>query len=840
MPESTEFKKAADEVQNLKTKPNQDQLLELYALFKIGKEEEVKKPGLIDIQGKYKYQAWEKETKAGTTPEQAQKKYVELVEKLKKEIGTKSMWTEKLVLYPLDAEHLINACVFRSDAIVIGSIREVFEKSKACSLCFLFARALDQQYGDSLSSEYLDQMKCSAFARPTWKFYIDEREVHSGRIDGKTTEPGTFRAAPDIAEHEHGSFIIELHPFLLTGERLRPCIVSPVVDPRASRSNNQLCQRLLQPAGIDFDLVRKWYRLCRTVHAERCSEPQWVQVVQYESLRVVDVEKRSVQLAPPSCSFAALSYVWGSSESQVVLTVEEHKRLVEGPFELTKLPNVVEDAIQVTKELGLRYLWVDALCIPQRPVDNPEKARQLHQMNGIFRSAEVCIIAAGCKDVNDHIPGVHTSRAASTWRLVNGRALAVSEPKYEDEIPSTTWNRRGWTYQERTLARRALALGPTQAYWTCQCEEWCESVTLEPAEPGIEAFPWRKLPDTSRPPDHLVQLSVYDFLDSHVESDSNAFMAYQRVVEDFTMRRIGRADDGLNAVAGILGVLQRYFMDEWLTLRFGLPQGLFDMALLWIPKSLCQRSQMWTSQNNRLPSWSWTSWMSNVGDGMGYSYMLPGLSSPGRIPIMPALQWYVLDEPSKKPIPMPIPDQSSPLWHCKHRGVPCGADPSRLSEKPPVFASLPPRPKGYYLQCLTTTLTLHLGPPLDMDTTEERFAARKPYELTDAEGHYAGTIVLADDELEESPSMEFVFLSYDQNMGLCGVLPGLQRGDLGTLPKRLVEWAIPQRPKGEFEVVNALWVGRCEGGYCERRLVGSVLVEAWEEMGPRTEWIVLG
>lgn len=38
-------------------------------------------------QGKAKYNAWKKEVDAGTTPEAAQKKYVELVEKLKNELG---------------------------------------------------------------------------------------------------------------------------------------------------------------------------------------------------------------------------------------------------------------------------------------------------------------------------------------------------------------------------------------------------------------------------------------------------------------------------------------------------------------------------------------------------------------------------------------------------------------------------------------------------------------------------------------------------------------------------------------------------------------------------------
>lgn len=253
--------------------------------------------------------------------------------------------------------------------------------------------------------------------------------------------------------------------------------------------------------------------------------------------------------------------------------------------------------------------------------------------------------------------------------------------------------------------------GPTQAYWSCQCEEWCESVTLEPAEPGIKDFSWRKLPDTSRPPDHLIQLLTYDFYDEYVENDSNAFVAYVQLVLGYTRRRIGRPDDGLNAVAGILDVLQRYFKEEWKTLHFGLPQELFDMALLWTPGGLCKRPDTWISQSSKLPSWSWTGWMSNVGVGMAHVYLSPNLDNC--IPIMPALQWYAV-EGAKNPVPLKPPDQSSPLWHCKTRGIPCGIDRTRLSEKPKVPVALPARLPRHHLLCLTTTVDLHLGPEMEL------------------------------------------------------------------------------------------------------------------------------
>ncbi|GAO48404.1 hypothetical protein G7K_2577-t1 [Saitoella complicata NRRL Y-17804] len=59
---SAEFTKAAEEVKNLSKKPTDDELLCLYGLFKqatIG-DNNTDKPGMFDLKGKYKWEAWNK------------------------------------------------------------------------------------------------------------------------------------------------------------------------------------------------------------------------------------------------------------------------------------------------------------------------------------------------------------------------------------------------------------------------------------------------------------------------------------------------------------------------------------------------------------------------------------------------------------------------------------------------------------------------------------------------------------------------------------------------------------------------------------------------------------
>ena len=76
------FEKAAEAVKSLPDRPDNETLLELYALFKQGSEGDVEgeKPGFFDFVGVAKYEAWKK--LRGTDRTDAQSRYIELVRQL--------------------------------------------------------------------------------------------------------------------------------------------------------------------------------------------------------------------------------------------------------------------------------------------------------------------------------------------------------------------------------------------------------------------------------------------------------------------------------------------------------------------------------------------------------------------------------------------------------------------------------------------------------------------------------------------------------------------------------------------------------------------------------------
>ena len=79
---SEDFRQAAESAKRLPERPDNDTLLKLYALYKQATDGDANgpKPGFFDFVNTAKYEAWAR--LRGMQPDDAQKKYVELVRQL--------------------------------------------------------------------------------------------------------------------------------------------------------------------------------------------------------------------------------------------------------------------------------------------------------------------------------------------------------------------------------------------------------------------------------------------------------------------------------------------------------------------------------------------------------------------------------------------------------------------------------------------------------------------------------------------------------------------------------------------------------------------------------------
>lgn len=122
----------------------------------------------------------------------------------------------------------------------------------------------------------------------------------------------------------------------------------------------------------------------------------------------------------------------------------------------------------VTRQIDLRYLWVDALCIVQD--SEKDKHKQIDRMDGIYSSALLTIVAASGKHADDGLAGISRARKISQRvELVDGLMFALPLPDHMslESDRSLFWNSRGWTYQEKVLSKRLLVFTDYQVYFKC-------------------------------------------------------------------------------------------------------------------------------------------------------------------------------------------------------------------------------------------------------------------------------------------------------------------------------------------------------------------------------------
>ena len=304
--------------------------------------------------------------------------------------------------------------------------------------------------------------------------------------------------------------------------------------------------------------------------------------------RVVETTERTV-----SERYLTLSYCWGDdSAGRLELTLETVHELEQG-FPVQDLPRTIADAVEVTRRLGVPYLWVDALCILQDSKEDWHS--QSAQMAGIYSLAYCNLAATHARQSGD---GLFVERNPShlepSFVTVDsgGAGAEVYEVKelllWMKRVDDAPLNRRGWVLQERLLARRTIHFGFDQVLWECFQTEACEQYP-----DAVRDWIWRRtllqdLPD----PEADVWPPKYP---------------WQNVVLHYSRCQLTIASDKLVAIGGIAQKLRprdkpdaRYVAGFWTT---DLPHHLM-WKVAWFdtgrPKAY------------RAPSWSWAALDGNV------------------------------------------------------------------------------------------------------------------------------------------------------------------------------------------------------------------------------------
>ena len=140
------------------------------------------------------------------------------------------------------------------------------------------------------------------------------------------------------------------------------------------------------------------------------------------------------------------------------------------------LPQTIKDAVEVTRNFGVQYLWVDALCIIQVSAsNNKDWQSKLPNMGRIYRHFLFTIAASS----GEHNEARLFCRAeCSRWPVQNydltnqttssdRRTLKATITDWNIVVVSSALSRRGWVLQERMSASRNLFSTEEGVFWQC-------------------------------------------------------------------------------------------------------------------------------------------------------------------------------------------------------------------------------------------------------------------------------------------------------------------------------------------------------------------------------------
>ena len=275
--------------------------------------------------------------------------------------------------------------------------------------------------------------------------------------------------------------------------------------------------------------------------------------------------------------YAIMTYCWGTDGGAYKLLedrLEEYHRGIPEP----KLPATLIAVINFTRAIGIRYLWIDALCILQDGENRTDWNIEAPKMREYYRSAYFCVsticapsvksrlFECRAKDKNFELAELEGVRVGLTPCETKTQELEIFDEDYQSfsiAVRSSPLNLRGWTLQERLLSQRLLHIGRHQIYLECS--------TSEASERDLYVDKHRE-----PPPTHGTYLSLPKFAELRTQleetpeniSQEEILERWYELVMEYGPRQVKEEKDRLMAFDGLrmlfqLGMKCRYFYGIW-------------------------------------------------------------------------------------------------------------------------------------------------------------------------------------------------------------------------------------------------------------------------------------
>jgi hypothetical protein len=465
-------------------------------------------------------------------------------------------------------------------------------------------------------------------------------------------------------------------PHLVLNQNIQREYFGPVVSLRNVRGDIRGNYTLDISGYLNYDLLKTMVHECNSDHGPDCGCKSTDSNVQQGMLLVDVVRQCLVQVTEKDMKYITLSYVWGKDRMFTMLKQNFKDLQVTGALSKVGLCQTILDTIDLVRGLGVDYLWVDTLCIIQDDLEH--KIVQIKNMAAIYGQAYLTVAALMGTGGNCALPGVSQPRAPLV-EVVRGMPITARFPGLYYSAPNQVYEQRAWTFQERIISRRCLYLGERQAFFECGKGETSDHEQMLPEIDRCQMLGTNnplslidQEPETRGESEAQEESDAQSEPETQVEpgcKDKDSFSLFQlklfnNIVMKYSERQMSYLSDIENAFVGVQDVITQKC--GW---RFvaGLPIGVFDWALLWIPPGKLERTWHQGSPDGPLvspPSWSWFGWVGQVAYSTDAVGMKPSLQK-----LQPLVKSYVLEAGNRH---MELKREESSIWH--HSSVAAGTE----------------------------------------------------------------------------------------------------------------------------------------------------------------------
>ncbi|KAI0533850.1 hypothetical protein GGR58DRAFT_521052 [Xylaria digitata] len=256
-------------------------------------------------------------------------------------------------------------------------------------------------------------------------------------------------------------------------------------------------------------------------------------------------------------------------------------------------------AVYITRGLGYRYIWIDALCIMQD--DESEKTAEIMQMDEIYSNSTLNIAASEGR-IHERLlfnrKREHINPCSATVSISKGQvAHLLAFPDKCSSIEASL-NGRGWVFQERTLSPRICHFTKDQIFWECR--------SLEASEVLPEGIPDRALRSFG------LGIDISASMDQLKRRWYELAEQYSRTSLTFPSDRLL----AISAVAKRLCLAMKLHPSDYLA---GMWKNDLPQSLLWFqstadnPEPSTEKHSIDTDEmeSTCAPTWSWASILSS-------------------------------------------------------------------------------------------------------------------------------------------------------------------------------------------------------------------------------------